>query len=78
MTIPRFNAQIQSLQVPSMRDYQAEQNASIAQSLANFSKKILGITSSIMENKKENEYYQMYGRMVEETNKNQKGGQDNV
>jgi len=72
MAIPRFNAQIQSLQVPSMRDYQAEQNASIAQSLANFSKKILGITSSIMENKKENEYYQMYRRMVEETNKNQK------
>jgi len=50
MTIPRFNAQIQSLQVPSMKDYQAEQNASIAQSLANFSRQMLGVADKIYSN----------------------------
>lgn len=36
MAIPRFTAQIGQIQIPSMKNYQAEQNQSIAESLAKF------------------------------------------
>ena len=39
--IPRFQAQIQSLQVPSMKNYQEQQNASITQSLAQFGSELM-------------------------------------
>lgn len=42
MAIPRFNARIGQIQVPSMKNYQEEQNASIAKSLADFGSALLG------------------------------------
>lgn len=56
--IPRFNAQLQALQVPSMRNYQAEQNASIAQSLSKFGSDIM---SGIVNAKKQrgSKYYEL-------------------
>lgn len=44
MPIPRFNAQIGQVQIPSMNNYQEEQNASIAKSLAKFGSDLLGTT----------------------------------
>ena len=41
MSIPRFNAQIGKIQVPSMQNYQEKQNESISRSLADFGGKIL-------------------------------------
>lgn len=41
MAIPRFTARINQLQVPSMKNYQEEQNASIAKSLADFGSSLL-------------------------------------
>ena len=70
MSIPRFNAQIQAIQVPSMKNYQEEENASIAKSLADFGGKIIGISAKIGFEKKEekpNVYYERLKQMQKET-----------
>ena len=41
MAIPRFTAIINQVQVPSMKNYQEEQNESIAKSLADFGSSLL-------------------------------------
>ena len=64
MAIPRFNAQLQSIQVPSMKNYQEEQNASIAQSLARFSKQMLGIANEIYSEKKKQDNRDLEAALV--------------
>lgn len=44
MAIPRFNAQITQIQVPSMKNYQEEQNNSITKSLADFGSGVFEIS----------------------------------
>jgi len=56
MQIPRFNAQIQSIQVPTMKNYQEEQNASIANSLAKFGSALF---VGGMNSKKDSKYSQL-------------------
>ena len=71
MAIPRFTAQIQATQVPSMKNYQEEQNASIAKSLADFGGKILGLSVKIglleYAQKPSDPYYERYKQMQKET-----------
>lgn len=71
MAIPRFTARITEIQVPSMKNYQEEQNASIAKSLANFGYTMLGSAIKLYPYMKkaeaENVYYERYKQMQEET-----------
>ena len=55
MAVPRFSAQISQLQVPTMKNYQEQQNASIAQSLNDFGASLLSISSKILLKKTETE-----------------------
>lgn len=62
MAIPRFNAQIGGIQIPSMKNYQEEENAEIAKSLGKFGSDILSISTKIAFNKEklDSEYYELY------------------
>ena len=61
MAIPRFSAQITQIQVPSMKNYQQQENASIAQSLNDFGASLLSISSKIQfaKQQKENDYLKL-------------------
>lgn len=52
MQIPRFYAQIQAIQVPSIKNYQEEENKSITESLAKFGSDLFSAALKLEEKMK--------------------------
>lgn len=58
MNIPRFEAQVSQIQVPTIKNYQEEENATIAKALSDFGSSLLGISAKVyagqqIQNKKQ-------------------------